>query len=118
MRPPAFSDDQGNEQQWLPDSPQSALDAFQDPTAAPLDRKAADRFCRLWADSGYNDRWDVHYVFFDGDTVEDAGEARDELLALIRTLGLQRVDAPPGAATGEVWVLTDPRIDAELGHWS
>ncbi|ROP37168.1 DUF6357 family protein [Saccharothrix texasensis] len=85
---------------------------------APLDRRATERFCRLWADSGYNDRWDVHYVLFDGDTVEEAGEARDELLGVIRTLGLQRVDAPPGAATGEVWVRTDPRIDAELGHWS
>ncbi|XVS66451.1 DUF6357 family protein [Actinosynnema sp. CA-299493] len=85
---------------------------------APLDREAVDRFCRIWADSGYNDRWDVHYVLFDGDTLEEAGEARDELLGLVRTLGLERVDAPPGAATGEVWVRTDPRIDAELGHWS
>ncbi|MBB5957253.1 hypothetical protein FHS29_003846 [Saccharothrix tamanrassetensis] len=85
---------------------------------APLEREAVDRFCQIWADSGYNDRWDVHYVLFDGDTVEEAGEDRDELLGLVRTLGLERVDAPPGAATGEVWVRTDPRIDAELGHWS
>ncbi|MEU4807120.1 DUF6357 family protein [Actinosynnema sp. NPDC023587] len=84
----------------------------------PLDREAVDRFCRIWADSGYNDRWDVHYVLFDSRTVEEAGEARDELLALIRTLGLERVDAPPRAASGEVWVRTDPRIDAELGNWS
>lgn len=25
---------------------------------------------------------------------------------------------PPGAAAGEVWVRTDPRIDAELGNWA
>ncbi|WP_396426944.1 DUF6357 family protein [Amycolatopsis sp. EV170708-02-1] len=85
---------------------------------APLDQDVVDRFCKIWADSGYNDRWDVHYVLFDGHTVEDAGEARDELLALVRTLGLERVDAPPGAPTGEVWVRTDPRIDAGLERWS
>ncbi|WP_425341998.1 DUF6357 family protein [Amycolatopsis coloradensis] len=86
--------------------------------AAPFDRETVDRFCEIWADSGYNDRWDVHYVLFDGNTVEDAGEARDELLTLVRGLGLERVDAPPGAADGEVWVRTDPRIDAELERWS
>jgi len=87
-------------------------------TAPPLDPEAVDRFCRIWADSGYNDRWDVHYVLFDSCTVQEAGETRDELLDLVRTLGLERVDAPPGAATGEVWVRTDPRIDAELERWS
>lgn len=86
--------------------------------AAPFDRETVDRFCRIWADSGYNDRWDVHYVLFDSYSIEDAGEARDELLTLVRTLGLERVDAPPGAAGGEVWVRTDPRIDAELERWS
>ncbi|WP_424187423.1 DUF6357 family protein [Actinokineospora sp. G85] len=85
---------------------------------APTDREAVDRFCRIWADSGYNDRWDAHYVLFDGDDVDDAGEVRDELLAVVQTLGLERVDAPPGAASGEVWVRTDPRIDAELENWA
>jgi len=88
------------------------------PATAPLDREAVDRFCRIWADSGYNDRWDVHYVLFDSRSIEEAGQARDELLELVDALGLERVDAPPGAASGEVWVRTDPRIDAELGHWS
>ncbi|SDH48368.1 hypothetical protein SAMN05216553_12422 [Lentzea fradiae] len=86
--------------------------------AAPLDREALTRFCKIWADTGYNDRWDVHYVLFDSRTVEEAGAARDDLLELVRTLGLERVDTPPGAATGEVWVRTDPRIDAELGNWA
>ncbi|MET9224566.1 DUF6357 family protein [Lentzea sp. NPDC003310] len=85
---------------------------------APLDPEALTRFCEIWADSGYNDRWDVHYVLFDSRTLEEAGPARDELLDLVRTLGLERVDSPPGAATGEVWVRTDPRIDAELGNWA
>lgn len=88
------------------------------PATAPLDREAVDRFCAIWADSGYNDRWDVHYVLFDGRTVEEAGETRDELLGLVRVLGLERVDTPPGAADGEVWVRTDPRVDAELGNWA
>lgn len=85
---------------------------------APLDRDSVDRFCTIWADSGYNDRWDVHYVLFDGCTLEETSEDRDELLELIRTLGLVRVDTPPGAADGEVWVRTDPRIDSELGNWA
>ncbi|MFC5058594.1 DUF6357 family protein [Saccharothrix xinjiangensis] len=88
------------------------------PPTAPLDPEAVDRFCRTWADSGYNDRWDVHYVLFDSCTVEEAGEARDEALRVVEALGLERVDTPPAAATGEVWVRTDPRVDAELGHWS
>ncbi|WP_053734006.1 DUF6357 family protein [Nocardia sp. NRRL S-836] len=83
-----------------------------------LDKEAVDRFCEIWADSGYNDRWDVHYVLFDSYTVEEAGERRDDLLELVGTLGLDRVDAPPEATTGEVWVRTDPRIDAELGNWA
>ncbi|HEX7306198.1 MAG TPA: hypothetical protein VF330_25040, partial [Lentzea sp.] len=85
---------------------------------APLDPEALTGFCKIWADTGYNDRWDVHYVLFDSRTLDEAGPARDDLLELVRTLGLERVDSPPGAATGEVWVRTDPRIDAELGNWS
>ncbi|MCX2946822.1 DUF6357 family protein [Lentzea sp. NEAU-D7] len=84
----------------------------------PLGREAVDSFCRIWADSGYNDRWDVHHVLFDSHTLEEAGEARDDLLRLVETLGLELVDTPPGAASGEVWVRTDPRIDAELGNWA
>jgi hypothetical protein len=84
----------------------------------PLDREAVDRFCKIWADCGYNDRWDVHYVLFDSYSIEEAGEAREDLLNLVRTLGLELVDTPPEAETGEVWVRTDPRIDAELGNWS
>jgi hypothetical protein len=95
----------------------AALGGEPSPTA-PLDRDAVDRFCRIWADSGYNDPWGVHYILFDCRTIEEAGEARDELLSLIQILGLERVDAPTGAASGEVWVRTDPRIDAELGRWS
>ncbi|GAA4922989.1 hypothetical protein LX16_5077 [Stackebrandtia albiflava] len=87
-------------------------------TDVPLDAAAIDHFCRVWADSGYNDRWDVHYVLFDGRTREEVGEARNALLRSVRTLGLEHVDAPPGAADGEVWVRTDPRVDAALTHWA
>ncbi|MGI5499076.1 DUF6357 family protein [Lentzea sp. CA-135723] len=89
-----------------------------DGEAAPLDQEALTAFCQIWADTGYNDRWDTHYVLFDSNTVEEAGPARDDLLELVSTLGLERVDAPPGATSGEVWVRTDPRIDAELGNWA
>lgn len=80
----------------------------------PLDRAAVDRFRAICAGYGYNDQGHVHYVLFDSRTLEQAGETRDELLSLIETLGLERVDAPPRAATGEVWVRTDPRIDTDL----
>lgn len=84
----------------------------------PLDQETVNRFCKIWADSGYNDRWGVHYVLFDGYTIEDAGDAHHELLGLIQALGLVRVDAPSASPDGEVWVRADPRIDAELGRWS
>lgn len=106
---------------WSPEDVARGFAATPEPDAgqaAPRDREALTSFCKIWADSGYNDRWDVHYVLFDSSTLEEAGPARDDLLELVRTLGLERVDAPPGAATGEVWVRTDPRIDAELGNWS
>ncbi|GHH39078.1 hypothetical protein GCM10017774_30070 [Lentzea cavernae] len=110
----------GAGQWWSPEDVAKGFAATPAPVAeqAPLDREALTRFCEIWADSGYNDRWDVHYVLFDSRTLEEAGPARDDLLELVRVLGLERVDAPPGAASGEVWVRTDPRIDAELGNWA
>ncbi|MFF7037019.1 hypothetical protein [Streptomyces griseus] len=83
-----------------------------------LDQETVDRFCKIWADTGFNDPADEHYVLFDGYTLDEDPEARAELLTLVRTLGLEHVDNPPGAAAGEVWVRTDPRIDAELGNWA
>lgn len=92
--------------------------ALEPEPSAPLDPEALDRFYRIWADTGYNDRWDVHYVLFDSEDLDDVVDERDELLRLVETLGLERVDTPPDAATGEVWVRTDPRIDAGLENWS
>ncbi|MFD4636406.1 DUF6357 family protein [Lentzea sp. NPDC058436] len=106
-------------ERWSPEDVARGFAAAPAPEqAAPLDREALTSFCKIWADTGYNDRWDVHYVLFDSRTIEEVGAAREDLLGLVRTLGLERVDAPPAAATGEVWVRTDPRIDAELGNWS
>ncbi|WP_203686681.1 hypothetical protein [Streptomyces sp. SID14515] len=96
----------------------AAAAAEEQSATAPSDQKAVDRFCAIWADTGYNDRWDVHYVLFDGYELDEDPEVRDELLGLVRTLGLEHVDTPPGAAAGEVWVRTDPRIDAELENWA
>ncbi|MFI7366127.1 DUF6357 family protein [Streptomyces sp. NPDC050149] len=101
-----------------PATPAASAPGQEQSVTAPLDQETVDRFCRIWADSGYNDRWDVHYVLFDGCTLEETSEDRDELLGLIRTLGLVHVDTPPGASDGEVWVRTDPRIDSELGNWA
>ncbi|WP_432061782.1 hypothetical protein [Streptomyces sp. S1] len=73
---------------------------------------------RIWADSGFVDPSDRYYVFFDSHDVDDDRAERAELLALIEFLGLERVDAPAGAATGEVWVRTDARLAAECARWS
>lgn len=79
--------------------------------AAPLDGAAIGVLRRAWAATGFFDRWEVHWVLFDSCTLEQAGEARDELLQAIETLGLELVDSPPGSADGEVWVRTDTRLD-------
>ncbi|MCX4775340.1 DUF6357 family protein [Streptomyces sp. NBC_01264] len=73
---------------------------------------------RIWADSGCVDPSDQYYVFFDSHGVDDDRAERAELLELIGFLGLERVDAPAGAAGGEVWVRTDPRLDVECARWS
>ncbi|MBB5867237.1 hypothetical protein F4553_000616 [Allocatelliglobosispora scoriae] len=73
---------------------------------------------RIWADSGHVDPSDQYYVFFGSHDADDDRAERAELLQLIGFLDLQRVDAPAGAAGGEVWVRTDPRLDAESARWS
>lgn len=78
--------------------------------AAPLAGAAVDVLRRVWAATGYFDRWNVHWVLFDSCTLEQAGEARGELLQAIETLGLELVDSPSGSADGEVWVRADARI--------
>ncbi|MGW3788184.1 hypothetical protein ACWD5Z_26630 [Micromonospora chokoriensis] len=79
---------------------------------------AIDEVGRIWADSGYVDPTDQYYIFFDSKDVDDDRADRAELLQLIEFLGLERVDAPAGAAGGEVWVRSDPRLDAECERWS
>ncbi|MFZ4302151.1 DUF6357 family protein [Streptomyces cinereoruber] len=73
---------------------------------------------RIWADSGIVDPSDRYYIFFDSHDVDDDRAERAELLALIEFLGIERVDAPAGAASGEVWVRTDARLVAACARWS
>ncbi|MFE7183159.1 hypothetical protein [Streptomyces erythrochromogenes] len=61
---------------------------------------------------------DRYYVFFDSHGADDDRAERAELLELIAFLGIERVDAPAGAAGGEVWTRTDARLDAEFARWS
>ncbi|WP_433062863.1 hypothetical protein [Dactylosporangium sp. CS-033363] len=101
-----------------------------DLNAAPEDRGAAraatvtteaeaiTEVARIWADSGYVDPTDQFYIFFDSHELDDDRAERAELLPLIEFLGLERVDAPAGAASGEVWVRTDPRLAAECARWA
>ncbi|MGW2625162.1 hypothetical protein [Micromonospora taraxaci] len=79
---------------------------------------AIDEVGRIWADSGYVDPTDQYYIFFDSTDVDDDRADRAELLQLIEFLGLERVDAPTGAAGGEVWVRSDPRLDAQCEQWA
>ncbi|MFI5925531.1 hypothetical protein ACIA3K_06050 [Micromonospora sp. NPDC051543] len=88
--------------------------------AATITTEAAalEEVGRIWADSGYVDPSDRYYVFFDGHDIDDDRAERATLLPLIGFLGLERVDTPAGAAGGEVWVRTDPRLVAECARWS
>lgn len=78
---------------------------------------AIEEVGRIWADSGIVDPSDQYYVFFDSHGVDDDRADRAVLLKLIDFLGIERVDAPAGAAGGEVWVRTDARLDAECARW-
>ncbi|MFD5145791.1 hypothetical protein [Streptomyces sp. NPDC058401] len=73
---------------------------------------ALEELARIWADSGIVDPSDRYYVFFDSHGADEDRAERAELLKLIEFLGIERVDAPAEAAGGEVWVRTDPRLDA------
>ncbi|MFD4322702.1 DUF6357 family protein [Streptomyces sp. NPDC058548] len=88
--------------------------------AATFTTKAAavEEVARIWVDSGCVDPSDPYYVFFDSHGVDDDRAERAELLKLLELLGIERVDAPPAAAGGEVWVRTDTRLDVEFARWS
>ncbi|MEU8794424.1 DUF6357 family protein [Streptomyces sp. NPDC048643] len=79
---------------------------------------AVEEVARIWVESGIVDPSDQFYVFFDSHAVDEDRAERAELLKLIEFLGIERVDAPAGAAGGEVWVRTDPRLDTEMARWS
>ncbi|MFJ2055345.1 hypothetical protein ACIOMM_05315 [Streptomyces sp. NPDC087908] len=108
--------------QWFSDL--SDLDASPEARGAAraaamtTEATAMEEVGRIWSDSGYVDPSDQYYVFFDSHDAGDDRAERAALLHLIGFLGLQRVDAPAGAADGEVWVRTDPRLDAECARWS
>ena len=85
-----------------------------------LDTSALNQFCKTWADTGYNEYVsdsEAYYVLFDSRTLEEVGTAREELLQTVQNLGLLLAEVPAGASTGEVWVVSDPRVDLELEKW-
>lgn len=86
--------------------------------AMATEQEAVDEVVRIWHDSGIVDESDEHYVFFHLSTPEELRAERAELVSLIATLGLDRVDPPAGAEAGEVWVRKDPRVEAEIERWS
>ncbi|WBQ06936.1 DUF6357 family protein [Kribbella sp. CA-293567] len=108
--------------QWFPDL--ADLDASPETRgalrAATFTTQAAaiGEVGRIWADSGIVDPGNEWYVFFDSHGADDDRAERAELLVLIEFLGLERGEAPAGAADGEVWVRTDPRLDAESERWA
>ncbi|MEV7168137.1 hypothetical protein AB0O18_00430 [Streptomyces sp. NPDC093224] len=108
--------------QWFPDA--ADLDASPEARGAAraatftTERAAIEEVARIWEDSGIVDPSDRYYVFFDSHDADESRSERAELLELIGFLGLERVDAPAGAAGGEVWTRTDARLDAEFARWS
>lgn len=79
---------------------------------------AIEEVGRIWGDSGIVDPTDQYVVFFDSLEADEDRAERAELLTLLEFLGIERVEAPAGAASGEVWVRTDPRLDREFARWS
>ncbi|MGW9346472.1 DUF6357 family protein [Nocardiopsis flavescens] len=86
--------------------------------AITTEAAAVGEVARIWADSGIVDPSDRYYVFFDAHGADEDRADRAVLLKLIAFLGLERVNAPPGAADGEVWVRTEERLDAEFARWA
>ncbi|HIV56687.1 MAG TPA: hypothetical protein H9902_01905 [Candidatus Stackebrandtia faecavium] len=81
--------------------------------------KLVERFCESWERHGYNDPCGVHHILFDSHDRENVNEAElVDLLEIARKLGLERVEAPVGSASGELWFHVDSRIDAELEFYS
>lgn len=109
---------------WSPDRIEAAFELAatgETWTALAAEDAAIERFCRIWADSGYNeyDGDDTYYVLFDSTAANDVDAAeREDLLATIGELGLERVATPADSESGEVWVRVDPRIDDELENWA
>ncbi|RSS47113.1 hypothetical protein EF906_00245 [Streptomyces sp. WAC08241] len=79
---------------------------------------AIEEVARIWGASGIVDPTDRYHVFFDSHGADDDRAERAELLKLIEFLGIERVDAPAGAAEGEVWVRTDARLATACARWS
>ncbi|MCD0446558.1 DUF6357 family protein [Glycomyces sp. A-F 0318] len=108
--------------QWMPglddlEAPPEARGAAR-AAAVATEPAAIEEVARIWARSGAVDPSDRYYVFFDSHGLEDDRAERAELIGLIAFLGLDRVEPPAEAADGEVWVRTDPRLDAEFEQWS
>lgn len=85
-----------------------------------LDKKLLNRFCKIWADTGYNaydGRALLAHVLFDSHTLEEVGEDRAAALTLIEELGLEVLPTPEASLPGEIWVRGDSRVDLELGKW-
>jgi len=86
--------------------------------AITTEAAAIEAVARIWADSGHVDPTDQYYVFFGSHGLDDDRAERAELLGLLESLGLERLDVPAGTPDGEVWVRTDPRLDVEFARWS
>ncbi|MFE7512090.1 hypothetical protein [Streptomyces sp. NPDC057540] len=86
--------------------------------AIRTEAEAIEEVARIWANSGFVDPSDQCYVFFDSHGTDEDRAERAALLKLIEFLGIERVEAPAGAAGGEVWVRTDPRLDIACARWS
>ena len=87
-------------------------------TMPKLDRKALNRFCKIWADSGYNEYPGESTVYVL--PAEPRGSSREEILSLIEQLGLRLVDPAAGTAAAgaeELRIQADPRVDLELEKW-
>lgn len=113
---------------WVddPKAPQPSLDGRGTARARAIltEAEAIHEFMGIWEACGHVDYTmdppNGHYVFFDGQAVDDFDDIdrRAVLRVLVPFLGLEQVSAPTGASRGGLWVRADPRLDAVAENYS
>lgn len=82
-------------------------------STTPLDQDQLDRFCKVWADCGYDDPTDQYFVLFDEHGPKASADDRLAIEEIATACGLQTEQRG-----GELWVRKTQQIHDEIGaYW-